>query len=134
MASRGVAAIIAWIIYSPALPNTSAAREGFYEMTGRPASDVSNIYYDSSSDFFGDWTKYLRFTYPDDQWIEGFLAERTSLSPVTSMTGTGPRWKWWDFPIERRHWAYFDRWNTYPCVALAVDYERRRVYLIHMKL
>ncbi|RYD69985.1 MAG: hypothetical protein EOP84_27460, partial [Verrucomicrobiaceae bacterium] len=79
-----VTAVIAWFAFYPAVPNTDATRKGFSEMTGLSPSEVTDIYYDASYDFHGDYSKYLRFTYHDEEWLNRFLDRRSHLSPSDS--------------------------------------------------
>lgn len=127
-----VTAAIAWFAFYPSVPKTTEAQKGFYEMTGTQPSEVSDVYYDSSSDFHGDYSKYLRFTYPNDEWLDRFLSRRTNLSPAKSLRCSGPGHNWWDASRVYQLSEFYEQWpGPMPCVSMAIDRQQRHVYLCY---
>lgn len=121
---------VLWFAFYPSVPNTPTAKRGLQKMVGVTAPEVADIYfYDSGSDFFGDSSQYARFTYPDDAWLTTFL-RRLAISPRTKAENmSGPPQSWWDFvTVSQLPEQYYD--DEYaPITAIAIDRQRRHVYV-----
>jgi hypothetical protein len=114
------------------LPDTASAKAGFHELTGHDPKEVQAIYFDEHQTM-KDPSRWLGFTYPDDQWLAGFLREHSALvrQPGTSAgLEPGPGARWWD---TARVWNLKEWYDTEPKVyyryQVWVDRENRRVYL-----
>src|SRR4051794_35317563 len=128
--TAGVAAF-AWFIFSSAIPNTTEANNGFREMTGLQPNQVADIYYDASYDFHGDYSKYLRFTYASDEWLNRFLSSRTNFLPLPSAALRARRvWPWWDNDRLSQLSEFYGHYSgQMPYGGMAIDRQNRHVYL-----
>jgi len=122
-----------WVFY-PAIPNTPSAKRGFHEMTGAEPSEVSAIHYYYSGEFIsGGDAEYLRFTYPDELWLQRFL-NRLGLHRLANSGGglfTDGVPSWWDYSTI---WSLSECYglnseHTPNQMTLWIDRQHRFIYL-----
>ena len=133
-----------------AYPNTQAAKQAFSDMTGLNPNAVTDIYFDYAEpdNFFGNNYLYLRFTYPNKQWIQRFLNRfrlpqwlgskapfvhiklsnfKSDFNEVGVEDFSVP--SWWDYSTIYNLSECYGRRNKSPCFGLWIDRVHHYVYL-----
>ena len=125
---------LSWWAFYPAIPNTPTAKRGFHMMTGLDPSEVSGIhYYYNGEGISGGDDEFLRFTYPDDVWLQRFLhglslERRTGSNRSLFISGMPD---WWDYSTIWSLSECYGRGSEHPPndVILWIDRQHQYIYL-----